>query len=60
MNGTRYFYLRDSPLNDAFFSIYNLLVAGHGASDLHPKIQCCDKLQKQSVLQIIQLNFTIM
>ena len=39
---------RQSPLNDAFSSMYNLLAAGHGASNLHPKIEGCDKLQKQT------------
>lgn len=37
----------DSPFNDAFSSMCYLLVAGPGVSDLHPKIECCDKLQKQ-------------
>ena len=31
-------YLEDSPLNCAFSSRYNPLVAGYRASDLHPKI----------------------
>lgn len=39
---------RQSPLNDAFSSIYNLLATGHGASDLHAKIEGCDKFQKQT------------
>ena len=34
-------------LNDIFSNIHNL-VAHHGISDLHPKIDYYDKLQKQA------------
>ena len=37
-----------SPVLDVFSNMHNLLVAGHGASDLHPKIVYYDKLQKQT------------
>ena len=30
-----------SPLSDVFFNMHNLLVAGHRAFDLHPKIDYC-------------------
>ena len=40
----------------------NLPVTGYGASDLPPKIDCYDKLQKQTegVLLTSQLNVTVM
>ena len=46
-----------SPLSDTCSSMNNLLVAGPGTSDLHPKLDYCDKLQKQtwSVLLITKL-----
>ena len=34
----------DSPLNYVFSSMYNPLVVGRGASDLHPKTDYWDKL----------------
>lgn len=36
-----------SPLSDVFSSMSNL-VADHGTSDVHPKLDYCDKLQKQT------------
>lgn len=33
-----------SPLSAVFSDTHNLLVLGHGASDLHAKIDYCDKL----------------
>ena len=30
-------YIEDSPLNDAFSSMHNFLIVGHGASDLHSR-----------------------
>ena len=35
-------------LNDAFSKMHNLLVRGHGASDILPKIDYSDKLQRQT------------
>ena len=29
---------RESPLNDVFFGLHNLLGVGHRVSDLHPKL----------------------
>ena len=37
-----------SPLSAVFSNMHNLLVSGHGASDLHPKIDNGDKLQEQT------------
>ena len=37
-----------SPLSAVFSDMHNLLVLGHGASDLHAKIEGYDKLQKQT------------
>ena len=39
------------PLTDVFSSVHNVLVAGHGASILLPKIDYCDsKFQKKIFL----------
>ena len=37
-----------SPLCEIFSSMHNLLVAGHGESNFQPKLDHCDKLQKQT------------
>ena len=38
-------WIGENPLNNAFSSMYSLLVVVHEAPDLHPKIYYCVELQ---------------